>query len=130
MHYYLINILRKANKFFVDDQFNETIIKENKNIVKLLANTILDEFLREIVVLNIISLTKTKEVMVKKSDATNYGNYHSAINNTINILKLVQLLVNDSVFEEQLSQKYKSKISNLFVLKTIKIAIKILLYKY
>lgn len=42
------------------------IIKKNKNIIKLLANTILSEFLREIVIFNIILLVKNKEIIAKK----------------------------------------------------------------
>ena len=40
--------------------------------------------------------------MARKSGATNHGNHHSAVNNTVNVSKLVQLLVEDGVFEEQL----------------------------
>ena len=102
MDYCLINTLGKANKFFTDNWFSETIIKENKNKVKLLVNATLDEFLKKTVALNIISLAKTREVIARESDTTNYGNHHSVINNTVNISKLVQLLVEDDVFEIQL----------------------------
>lgn len=69
--------------------FGETIIKENKDKVRSLANTTLDEFFRETVILNIISLVKTREVMARKGNAINYGKYHSMINNTIDVLILV-----------------------------------------
>lgn len=52
---------------------------------RLLANIKLEEFLRKTIVLNIISLTKTNEVIAKKIDATNYSNYYSIINNTIDV---------------------------------------------
>ena len=100
MDYCLINTSRKVNKFFVDNWFNKTIIKKSKDQVRLLANVISDKFLRETVILNIISLTKTKKVMVRESGATNYGHYHLVINNIVDISKLVQLLVEDGVFEE------------------------------
>lgn len=66
MNYFLMNILERANKFFADNQFDETIIKGNKNKIKLLANPSLDKILREIITLNIILFAKTKETMAKK----------------------------------------------------------------
>lgn len=39
-------MLGKPNKFFADNWFFEIIIKENKDKVKLSANTILDECLK------------------------------------------------------------------------------------
>lgn len=74
--YCLINTSRKPNKFFVDNWFNKIIIKENKDKVKPSANATLDKILKESVTLNIISLTKTKEVIARHSGATNYGNHH------------------------------------------------------
>lgn len=63
----MINTLRKPITFFVDDWFDKTIIKKNKDKVRLLANTLLNEFLKETVALNImISLVKIREVMTKK----------------------------------------------------------------
>ena len=66
----------RANKFFADDWFSKTIIKENKDKFRPSANAILDKFLRETIALNIISLTKTKEVMARKSSTTNHDNHH------------------------------------------------------
>lgn len=100
MNYCLINTSRRANKFFADNWFGETIIKENKNKVRPSINAISDKFLQETVALNIISLAKTSEVMARESGATNHGNHNSMINNTIDILKLVQLVVEDVVLEE------------------------------
>ena len=130
MNYSLINMSRRANKFFADDWFSKTIIKKNKDKVKPSANVILDEVLRETVVLNIISLAKTREVMARESGATNHDNHYSAINNTVNVSKLVQLLVKDGVFEKQLDQKCEVEISDLFVLGTAKMIIEIPLHKY
>ncbi len=95
-------MLEKINKFFANDRFGKTIIKENMDKVRPSANATSDKFLRERVVLNIISLTKTRKVMARESGVTNHGNHHSAINNTINVSKLVQLLIEDCVFGEQL----------------------------
>lgn len=78
-----------TNNFFADDQFGETIIKENKDKVRPLANTISDKFWKETVTLNIISIAKTKEVIVRESGATNHDNHHSAVNNIVDVLKLV-----------------------------------------
>ena len=75
--------------FFANDWFGETIIKEYKNKVRPSANATLDEFLRETVALNIISLAQTREVMAKESGTTNYGNHHLAVNNTVDVSKLV-----------------------------------------
>lgn len=72
INYCLFNTSGKPTKFFADDRFGETIIKENKEKVKPLANATLDKFLIEVVVLNIISLAKAREIMVRKNDATKY----------------------------------------------------------
>lgn len=130
MDYCLINILEKSNKFFADNRFDKTIVKENKKKVRPLANATLNKFLRETVALNIILLAKTREVMARKIGVTNYGNYYLVVNNTIDILKLVQLLVEDGIFEEQFGQKCEAEISDLFAYGTAKIATKIPLYKY
>lgn len=130
MDYCLINTLGKANKFFADDWFGEIIIMKNKDKVKPLVNTTSDKFLRETIVLNIILLAKRGEVIVKKSSAINYGNYHLVVNNTVNVSKLDQIPVEDSVFEEQLDQKCEVKTSNLFAFGIAKMAIGIPLHKY
>lgn len=85
MDYYLIHTLGKANKFFLGNRFGKTIIKENKYKVRSSANAISDEFLKEIVVLNIISFAKTKEVMTRENSATNYGNRYLAVNNIVDV---------------------------------------------
>lgn len=80
--------------------------------------------------MNIISLTKIKEVIARESGSTNHGNHYSAVNNTVNVSKLVQLLVEDGVFEKQLGQKCEAKISDLFAFETAKMATRIPLHKY
>lgn len=52
--YCLINMSKTTNKFFGDDQFNETNIIENKNEIKQLANATLNKFWKKIIMLNII----------------------------------------------------------------------------
>ena len=97
--YCLINTTGKRNKFFADDGFSKTIIKENMNKVKQSANAILDKFLGKTIALNIISYAIITEVMTRKSGATHYCNYYSVINNTIDFSKLIQLLVENNVFD-------------------------------
>lgn len=91
---------RKINKFFVNYWFSKTIINKNKDKIKPLVNAISNKFLREIFVLNIISLTKTRQVIIKKCGTTNYSNYYLVLNNFIDILKLVELLIKDSIFKK------------------------------
>ena len=86
--------------------------------------------MRETVALNILSLAKTRKVIIKESGVTNHGNHHSVVNNTVDVLKFVQLLVEDGVFEEQLEQKCEAETSALFALKTAKMGIGIPLHKY
>lgn len=89
MDYYLINILRKANKLFTNNRFGKIIVKKDNDKVNLSTNTMLDKFLREIVALSIILFAKIKEIMIRKSDTTNHGNYYLVINNNISISKLI-----------------------------------------
>lgn len=63
--------------------------------------------------------------MTKESSTTNHDNYHLAINNSINISKLIQLLIKDSIFEKQFSQKYEIKKSDLFTYKKVKMTTRI-----
>lgn len=130
MNYWLINTSGKANIFFANDCFGETIIKKFKDNVNLLANAISDKFLKKIVALNILSLAKIRKIMAQKSDATNQGNYYSMINNIVDVTKLVQLQVEECVFEKLVGQKCEIKTSELFALKTVEILTGILLHKY
>lgn len=85
----MINTLRKINKFFTNNWCNKTIIKKNKNKIKLSINITLDEFLKEIVILNIILFAKTRIVMVRKNNVINYDNYHWVVNNIVDVLKFI-----------------------------------------
>lgn len=97
--YCLINILEKPNKFFIDDWCDKTFIKENRDKVMLSVNAPSDKFLKETITLNIISLVKTRKVIVRKSGSTNHSNHYFPINNTIHILNLILLPIQDCVFE-------------------------------
>lgn len=90
----------------------------------------MDKFLKKIVALNIISLIKIREIIARENNVTNHSNYYLTVNNIVDISKLVQLLVKNGVFEEQLSQKCKVEILDLFAYKIIKITNRIPLYKY
>ena len=130
MNYCLINTLRRANKFFAHDCFGETIIKKNKDQLKPSANATSGKFLKETIALNIISLAKTREIISRERGITNYGNHYSAINNIVDISKLVQLLVEDGIFEEQLGRKCEAETSDVFVPRIEKMATGISLHKY
>lgn len=126
----MINASGRLDKFLVDDLLGKSIIKKNKDRIRPLANATSDEFLGETIALNIISLAKTREIMARESDVTNHGNPYLAVNNTVEVLKLVQLPVKIDVFEEQLSQICEKEISDLFAHRTAKIETGILLHKY
>lgn len=65
--------------------------------------------MKEIVVLNIISLAKTKEDMAQKNSATNYDNHHLTVNNIVVVLKLILLLVKNSSFKNNLAKSVKRR---------------------
>lgn len=85
----MINTLGKLNKFFANYYFDKIIIKKNKNIIRLLVNAILDKFLKNIIILNMILFAKIWEIIVKKKSTINHNNNYSTINNTIKILKFL-----------------------------------------
>lgn len=62
-----------------DDRFGERIILLNKEKVRPLENVKSDKFLREVVALNILSLWKCREAMLRTTGATLYGNRHSLV---------------------------------------------------
>lgn len=86
-----------------DDRFGETIIMLNKEKVRPSANAKSDEFLRETVALNVMSLWKCKEVMARVT-ATSHGNHHSLVSTFPDISLLVKHLVEDAVFEQHLGR--------------------------
>lgn len=51
MNYYFINISERVNKFFADNWFDETIIKDNKDKVKPSANIISVIFIKKTIAL-------------------------------------------------------------------------------
>lgn len=100
MDYCPINTLERSNKFFINNWFCKTIIKKNKDKVKLSANATLNKFLKETIALNIISLAKIREIIVRENDFIHNGNHHSTVNNTVSILKLILLPIKGNIFEK------------------------------
>ena len=64
LDYYFINLTGQKDKFYVNDQFGEIIIKPNKKKVRPFANAKSDVFLRKTIALNIMSLYKGEEIFV------------------------------------------------------------------
>lgn len=70
----MIHMLGRLKKFFINDQFGETIIKKNKDKVKPSTNAISYKFLEKTIALNIILFAKIRKVMAIKIGAINYCN--------------------------------------------------------
>lgn len=97
----MINPSGRPDKFIPDDRFGETIIKLNKEKVRPSANAKTDEFLREVVAPNVLTLWKSKKVMAKVVKATDHGNRHKVVNSFHDVTFVVNLLLLESVFEEK-----------------------------
>ena len=102
LHSCLINISGRPNKFVPDDWFGETIIMLNKENINPSANAKSDEFLRETVSRNVLSLWNSKAVLSQAARSTSHGNRHSTISSFPDICYLIKILANESAFEEQL----------------------------
>lgn len=87
-----------------DDRFDEKIILLNKEKVRPFVNAKSNEFLREIVVPNILSLWSCKEVISQATGATSYGNYHSFVAKLSDISLLVKHMIDDSILNEKLGR--------------------------
>ena len=84
-----------------DDRFGKKIILLNKEKIHLSANIISDKFLRETVVINIVSLWKCQEVVFRATGATLYGNCHSFAIRLPDILLFVKHMIEHSLFYKQ-----------------------------
>ena len=60
----LINISGRPNKSISDDWFDKTMIMLNKQNINPFANIKSDEFLQEIISQNVLSLYKSKEILL------------------------------------------------------------------
>ena len=132
--YCLINPSGRADKFYADDRFGETIIKLNKEKIQLSANAKTDHFFKEIVALNQLSLWKSKLVMAQATRATNHGNRHAVVDTNHDIKVIVDLFVLEKPFEQRQDrgsgENNKTQHTNLFSISTTKIALRIPLKNY
>lgn len=119
----LINISGRPKKFVPDDRFGETIIMLNKENINPSANAKSDEFLRETVSRNVLSLWNSKKVLSQATGSTSHGNRHSTVSSFPDVCYLVKLLVNKSAFEEQLGRgDAKNELPDLFANGTASLA--------
>ncbi len=101
LDYYPINLTGQKGKFYTNDQFGETIIKLNKEKVRLSATAKSDVFLHEIIALNIMSLWKRREVIAQSTGVTRHGNRHSVIDTYSDVILIVKLIQETKVFQIQ-----------------------------
>lgn len=80
--------------------------------------------------MNIILLAKTRKVRARKSNVINHGNHHSPVNNIVDVSKLIELLIQNSILKKQLGQICEIETLNFFAQGTVKIATGIFLHKY
>ena len=99
--YCLINPSGRADKFYADDRFGETIIKLNKEKIQPSANAKTDHFFKEVVALNQLLLWKSKSMMAQATGAMNHGNRHAAVDTNHDIKVVVDLLVPEKPFEQR-----------------------------
>lgn len=101
--YFLINCSGWPNKLYVDDWFCETIIKLNKKKIWPFTNLKIDKFLREVIISNILVLSKNKEIMVYVIRVIKHGNWYAIIEIYNNVTFVVKLLVIEKAFKKILS---------------------------
>lgn len=95
----LISPSGRPNNFYADDRFRETIIKLCKEKVRPSSNDKSDQFLRDVIAPNVLSLWKIKQVMAQATESTSHGDRHSVVSSTSDLSLIVKLLVEDAVFE-------------------------------
>lgn len=87
-----------------NDCFGEKIILLNKEKVRLSVNIKLDEFLREVVALNVLSLWKCRETMSCTTGTILYGNHHFLVAKLLDVSLLIKHIAGDLIFEEKFGQ--------------------------
>lgn len=107
--YCLINPSKRSDKYCANNCFEKTIIKKNKDKVRLFANAKSHEFLKKMMGANIIFLVAIKEVLDRESSATRYGNHHSIISRMVEVSTFIYHLVKKSVFKAQPGCGYNCK---------------------
>ena len=96
----MINPSRKPGKFFADDRFSETIIKLNKEKLRPSANAKTDNFFRNTIAPNVLTLGQSKEIIATACGATDHGNCHSVVDTYHDVIFIVDQLVVGKVFEK------------------------------
>ncbi len=76
----------------------------NKEKIRLSATSSSDEFFRETVAINVISLWKCREAVSQTTGPTLHGNRHSFNAKLPDVLLLVKHMTKDSLFCEQLGR--------------------------
>ena len=84
--------------------FSEKIILLNKNKICLSVNAISNEFLREIVVINVMFLWKCQEAVSRATKAISHGNFHSFAAKLLDISLRVKHMTKDSLLHKQLDR--------------------------
>lgn len=87
-----------------DDRFGERIILLHKEKVRPSANAKSDEFFRETVALNVLSLWSCKEAVSRATGATSHGNRHYPVAKLPDVSLLVKHMTGDSIFNEKLGR--------------------------
>lgn len=104
--YSLITRSRKPDKFMADDRFCERIVLLDKEKVRPSANASSDEFLREVVAMNMISLWKYREAVSRATGATSHGNCQGALGRIALTVARIEALRNPTCSgESNASQK-------------------------
>ncbi len=115
----------------MDDQFGKTIIKLNKRKVQPSANAATNEFVQEVVSINVLSLWKSKEIIAQATGSTRHGNQHITVDQSIDVKLIVSLRIEDDVFSFKPGCTNKNtKFTDLFYNGTAEIASGISINEY
>lgn len=125
-------MIGQKNKFQVNDQFEEIIIKLNKEKVRPFANAKFDIFLYKTITLNITSFWKSKKILILATSVTQHGNYYLVVDIHSDINFMVKLIQETVIFKIQLSYNIieDSESINLFIKRSAIINTRILFKNY
>ncbi len=103
----------------------------NKENINLSANAKSDEFFRETILQNMLSLCNSKEALSQATGLTRHGNCHSTVGSYPDVCYLVKLLTKEAVFYEQLGRSNsRSDLPDLFANGSASLARGVLLSEY
>ena len=103
----------------------------NKQNINPSANAKSNEFLRETITRNVLSLRNSKKVLLQATGSTSHGNHHSAVGSFPDVCYLIKLLASESAFHEQLGRgSGESLLPDLFINGTALLAKGIILADY